>query len=123
MENLNHLPNYLNEKIKELAKLEDGWYDGNGVRINRNAIEGLMILLNHLHAFPIMKPYLCPNEDGSISLQINKEHLVVIHIDEISYDLTILYGFGTNLNNKYIYYTHARVEDLVSTLLCLYPGG
>lgn len=59
------------ERLKELSLLEDGWFDGEGIRINADI---LSLVEQYTQIFPIDFPiFIYPAENGGLSVEWDKE--------------------------------------------------
>lgn len=57
------------DKIKEIALLEDGWYDGSGEKIPSKVIEQAYSLVAYLHLNSLPLPRIYPTEERSMSFE------------------------------------------------------
>ena len=80
----------IEDRLIELSELEDGWLDGDGVRISGNALEiAHKLSLMILDTGEFQEPSLFPLEDGGIqfqwfypeSLLLDSEKSTVYHIE------------------------------------------
>jgi hypothetical protein len=52
------------DRVEELRKLDDGWFDGRGKSLDRSAVEWLEQLSSVFEAGHVPRPYLYPTEAG-----------------------------------------------------------
>lgn len=59
-------------RLEELAALQDGWYNGDGLSIDPKAIEGARDVLTLLYAnYHEVEVYIYPTPEGHIQLELN----------------------------------------------------
>lgn len=64
----------IHERIKELAQLQDGWLNGEGVAPNAAALQKLERAFNELYARDLTEPYLYPTPEGNVLAEWPFEH-------------------------------------------------
>lgn len=59
----------LQDQLTVLVTLQDGWYDGEGTKYDRESLERLFKHIESMMINPEDIPYIYPSPDGNVSVE------------------------------------------------------
>lgn len=102
------------ERLQFLRSLEDGWNDGDGLKMSRVALDTAEVLLQLFNLHGVRIPAIGPTEDGEIRFQWTKT-LTLLAIGETH----IIYDIVYNGKVESQTFEATRLENLVTELSIL----